>query len=320
MAKTNKKTKKILNENWSDILDRNSKGESTKDIALMYGVSTQALHARLKKGTTPIVSTVANPTLRILTLDIENAPMMSYHWSLWDQSIPQVMRKDDNRSYMMSVAAKFLHEDKVHYFETRTEDDSTITAAILKLVDEADIIVGHNAQKFDMKKINAYAILNGLAPPSPYRVVDTMLIAKRYFSFERNTLDYLSHALCAKTKSAHKKFNGFELWKECMQGNEEAWEEMKHYNIQDVLVTEELYTILRPWAKGHPNVVTTSGSEHHRCSSCGSKNLHEDGYSITNVSKFQRYKCTDCNSFSRGRKNLLGKVAKDKLLVSVANG
>jgi len=318
MAKTNKRTKNILNSNWKDILTRKAAGESTTSIAQLYGISKQALSARLKKQV--VTTSIANPTLKILTLDIENAPMMSYHWGLWQQNIGQPMRLDGDRSYMMTVAAKWLHEDKVHYFETRNEDDSSITAEILKLVDEADIIVGHNAQKFDMKKINAYAILNKIPPPSPYRVVDTMLIAKKHFAFERNTLDYLSHALCSETKSAHKEFHGFELWKECMKGNDAAWAEMKHYNIQDVRVTEELYLILRPWAKGHPSIVTTTDSTVHRCTSCGSKNVSTDGYSITNVSKFQKYKCNDCGSFSRGRKNLVSKAAREKLLTPVANG
>ena len=320
MAKTHKTTKKILNENWDDICERIGAGESLTDIAMIYGVSRPALSARVNKKGTNIVRTPATQTLKILTLDIENAPMTSYVWGLWQQNIQPSMRVEGDRSYMMSVAAKWLHEDKVHYFETRDEDDSQITAEILKLVDEADIIVGHNAQKFDMKKINAYAILNGLTPPSPYRVIDTMLIAKKHFAFERNTLDYLSNALCSATKSAHKKFQGFDLWKECMKGNEEAWEEMKHYNIQDVRATEELYLILRPWAKGHPNVTTTANSTVRRCASCGSKNIHEDGYSITNVSKFRQYKCEDCGSFSRDRSSLLPKDVREKLLTSVVNG
>ncbi len=316
MSKKNKQTKKILNDNWTDIVKSLASGSNFTVVAEAFGVSRQALTARFKKGKVK----VETPTLKILTLDIENAPMLSWHWGLWQQNIGRPMRTDGDRSYMMTVAAKWLHDDEIFYYETRTEDDSKITAEILKLVDEADIVVGHNAQKFDMKKINAYAILNNINPPSPYRVVDTMLIAKKHFAFEQNTLEYLSGALCTSAKSAHKKFQGFELWKACMQGNEEAWQEMKHYNIQDVLVTEELYLRLRPWAKGHPNVVTASESTEARCASCGSLNLKEAGYSITNVSKFRRYKCTDCKSFSRRRQSVLSKDIRDNLLVSVVNG
>ena len=313
-----KKTKKILNDNWDDIVKLRESGTSLVDIASTYGISRQTLSARFNKRA--ITTSVEQPALRILTLDIENAPMLSYTWGLWDQSISANMRVDGNRSYMMSIAMKWLGEDEVHYFETRTEDDSELTAKAIEFLDKADIVVGHNAKKFDVKKINAYAALNGIPPPSPYRVVDTMLIAKRFFTFERNTLDYLSHALCTETKSGHGKFTGFELWSECMKGNEEAWAEMQHYNKQDVVATEELYLKLRPWDKAHPNVSTLANSDKPKCISCGSTQLHEDGYSITNLSKFQRYKCENCGGYSRGRTNLIPREYRDNLLAPIVNG
>ena len=146
-----------------------------------------------------------------------------------------------------------------------------------------------------------------------------MLIAKKEFSFEQNTLEYLTNALCAEKKSGHGKFKGFDLWSECMKGNEEAWKEMKHYNMQDVVSTEELYHILKPWFKGHPNVTTGDIREFPLCPTCGSHELKISGYSKTNVSKFIRYKCK-CGAYSRGRNSIMSKDARKNTLVSVANG
>lgn len=312
-----KKTKKILNENWDDIVEM-KKTNSVKDIAAKYGVSRQTLEARFKKSV--LTNTPANPALKILILDIENAPMMSYHWGVWKQNIGQPMRVEGDRSYMMSIAMKWLGEDEIHYFETRTEDDKDLVAKTLEFVDKADIVVAHNGKSFDMKKINAYAIMNGLNPPSPYRQVDTLIEARKHFMFERNTLAHVAKALGCSDKLDHAKFQGFDLWKECMKGNEEAWAEMKKYNIQDIVTLEEVYLKMRPYIKGHPNVATTSGATDRRCTACGSSNLVEYGYSTTNVSKFQRYKCTDCHSYSRGRTNLLNKESRENLLTSITNG
>ena len=318
MAKSNKRTKKVLNDNWSAITAAYATGTKLSHIALQYGVSSQALRARINKNR--VVSTPSNPTLKILILDIENAPMMSYHWGIWKQNIATPMRLEGDRSYMMSISMKWLGEDKIHYFETRTEDDSQLVKETLKFLDKADIVIAHNGKSFDLRKINAYAILNGLKPPSPYRIIDTLLEARKHFMFERNTLAYIADALDCSPKLEHAKFKGFELWKECMSGNSEAWAEMKKYNIQDIVTLEEVYIKMRPYIKGHPNIVTGSPSLTKRCTACGSKNLHEEGYSVTNVSKFRRYKCADCGSFSRGRKNLLNKDARDILLTSVSNG
>ena len=314
----NKHTKKILNENWDEIVVMKNTGKSVKTIAKKYGVSRQVLDARFKKQV--LTSSIAEPALKILILDIENAPMLSWTWGIWQQNIQQSMRVPDNRSYMMSIALKWLGEDEVHYFETRTEDDSELVAKTFEFVDKADIIIGHNSKAFDMKKINAYAIMNGLPPPSPYRQIDTLIEAKKHFKFERNTLKYIADALGCSPKLDHAEFKGFELWKECMAGNEAAWAEMRKYNIQDIGTTEEVYLKMRPYIKGHPNVATIAESSSNKCTSCSSTNLTKEGYSVTNVSKFQRYKCEDCGSYSRGRTNLLPKKAREKLLTSVANG
>lgn len=314
----NKKTKAILDEHWDEITAMKSAGKPVKDIANKFGVSRQVLEARFKKNI--ITTSIAEPSLKILILDIENAPMMSYHWGLWAQDIQKSMRVDDNRSYMMSIAMKWLSEDEVFYYETRTEDDSDLVAKAFEFVNQADIVIGHNSKAFDMKKLNAYAIMNNLQPPSTYRQIDTLIEAKKHFKFERNTLEHIAEALDCSPKLDHAKFQGFELWKECMAGNEDAWDEMKKYNKQDVITTEEVYLKMRPYIKGHPNVATIAESKSHKCASCGSTSLSKDGYSITNVSKFQRFKCDDCGSYSRGRSNLLPKAAREKLLTPVSNG
>ena len=313
-----KKTKDILDKNWDDIVKLKDDGVSLEDISIAYGVTEKAIKGRLSKDV--VTDTPAHPALKVLILDIENAPMLSYHWGVWQQNIGAPMRLEDNRSYMMSIAMKWLGEDKIHYFETRTEDDSNLVKETLKFLEEADIVIAHNGKKFDMKKINAYAIMNGLNPPSPYRQIDTLVEARKHFAFERNTLAHLADALKCAPKLDHAKFKGFDLWKECMAGNEEAWEEMKKYNIQDINTLEEVYLKMRPYIKAHPNMATLGNSFEKRCTACNSKKIREDGYSVTNVSKFRRYKCEVCGSFSRARTNLLGKEVRENLLTSVANG
>lgn len=314
----NKQTKAILNENWDDIAEMKAYGKSVKAISAKYKVSRQVLEARFKKQV--ITSSAAEPALKILILDIENAPMMSYHWGVWKQNIGAPMRVPDNRSYMMSIAMKWLGSDEIHYFETRTEDDKELVAKTLAFLDEADIVIAHNGKSFDIKKINAYAIMNDLPPPSPYRQIDTLIEARKHFMFERNTLAHVATALGCSPKLDHAEFQGFELWKECMKGNEKAWAEMKKYNIQDIVTLEEVYLKMRPYIKGHPNVATVAESSKSKCTACGSSSLSKYGYSVTNVSKFQRYKCNECGSYSRGRTNLLERSKREKLLTSITNG
>lgn len=223
-----------------------------------------------------------------------------------------------DHSYIMTFAAKWLGSDEIIYHETRSEDDSFITKKMIELLDKAHFVIAHNAERFDIPRINVAAIVNGMTPPSPYKVIDTLRIAKKHFRFERNTLAHLAEILgCESQKLKHEKFTGFELWKECLNGNEEAWYEMMTYNIQDVHTLEEVYLKLRPWSKEHPNVAIMRESEEFLCSKCGSDTLRMHGYTYSDVSKFKLFRCVDCGGYSRTRVSDYPKMIRGELLTTV---
>ena len=256
---------------------------------------------------------------KILTLDIETAPIIGKVWSLWQNNVG--LNQIVNDWYVLSWSAKWLHEDHVMYEDKRdswdNEDDAKILKHIWELLDEADIIVTQNGKKFDAKKLNARFILNGMSPPSSYKHIDTLQIAKRHFGFTSNKLEYMTDKLCKKYKKLkHGRFPGMELWNECMKGNQDAWNEMEEYNIYDVLSLEELLFILAPWTNILPNINVYHEEEEHRCL-CGSTEWEHNGYAYTNLSKFDRFKCSNCGAESRGRTNLL---TKEKRATLKANG
>ena len=51
-----------------------------------------------------------------------------------------------------------------------------------------------------------------------------------------------------------------------------------------------------------------------QCSNCGSDALQKRGFHRTKVSKFQRFQCTDCGSWHRGRDNLLDKHTRPEVI------
>lgn len=270
----------------------------------------------IKANATGSTAPVGAPTLpKILLIDIETSPTKAFIWRMWKENIGNNQVID--HSFIMTFTAKWLGEDTVIYNETRTEDDSAITWMMINLFDEADFVIAHNADRFDVPRINAAAIKNGLNPPSPYRVIDTLKIAKKHFRFERNTLEHLAEILGCTPKSSHAKYHGFELWKECLAGNDEAWTEMMDYNIQDVHTLEEVYLKLRPWHKEHPNLGAKMESDIPVCSKCGSANIKQRGYIPTDVSKFPLFVCNDCGGYSRGRVSEYPKELRKDLLTTV---
>lgn len=262
------------------------------------------------------------PESKILILDIETAPMLSYLWNLWPKGgINHQMV--ERPTYILSWAAKWLGAEETLFdalcynedYSAGEENDRRMLEGIWRLLDDADFVVAHNGDRFDVKHLNTAFFMAGLRPPRPYRQIDTLKMVRRTFAFDSNRLDYLLTRLFGRTKM---DAGGFETWRQCMLGNMEAWDTLVRYNIQDTLDVEELYLAIRGWDKGHPNITTnTGGSGARRCSTCGSENVVElpDAAVCTNVSRFSLYQCGDCGSHLRGRTNLLTQQDKETLLV-----
>lgn len=238
-------------------------------------------------------------------IDVETAPLVVYSWGIRDQVIGlnQII-KDWS---VLAWSAKRLDDpaSKIQYMDVRKEKDYSNDKAILiplwKILDEAEIVITQNGQFFDAPKLNARFISHGMKPPSPYKHLDTYQLVKRVASFTSNKLEYLTDKLCTKyKKTSHAKFPGMALWKACMDGNKEAWEEMKKYNILDVLSTEELYQKLRAWAPERFPKPYQSDKETRLCGTCGEGLLQKRGVHVTKASKKQRLQCQKCGAWHLG--------------------
>ncbi len=238
---------------------------------------------------------------KTLTLDIETAPITAYVWGLRDQNISLNQIVKD--WHVMAFAAKWLNKKEVIYGDTRRMSEKRLLQNIWILLDAADIIITQNGQSFDGPKLNARFIFHGMNPPSPYKHLDTYRIVKRVTEFTSNKLEYLTDKLCTKYKKlSHAKFPGMSLWNECLKGNTKAWDEMKRYNIHDVLSTEELYLKIRAWAPETMPAVHYVAKESIKCRVCGALKVIREGRRIEKAGIFQRYHCLSCGTWSKGEK------------------
>lgn len=256
---------------------------------------------------------------KILVIDIETSPIISYTWGLFDQNVGLNQIKEDWT--ILAFAAKWLDSDKMIYADVRSEsnirNDKALLDKMWKLLDESDIIVTQNGKRFDIKKINARFILNGMKPPSSYKQIDTLVLAKKYFGFTSNKLEYMADKINKKYKKLkHDTFSGFELWKECLNGNLKAWKEMEKYNKHDVLSLQELYMRLIPWDNAinfnvyHPGTATVC--------TCGSHDFVKNGYAYGKSARYQRFQCKDCGSEIRSKANTLSEYKRKNLMVGTS--
>lgn len=251
---------------------------------------------------------------RILLADIETAPVVAHVWGLFDQNVGLNQIQSD--WHLLSWSAKWLGEPKIFYEDQRNSkvisEDKALLKGMWTLLDEADIVIWQNGKNFDHKKLNARFILNGMVPPSSYKQIDTLQLARKHFGFTSNKLAYMTDKLCKKYKKLeHKKFPGHDMWVECLKGNKAAWREMEKYNKHDVLSLEELFSKLIPW-DNTINFNLYYDEVHNKCS-CGNAKIKKNGFAFTNSGKFQRYFCTKCGSETRSKENMFSKDKRKSL-------
>lgn len=255
---------------------------------------------------------------KILLIDIETKPIISYTWGIFDQNIGLNQIKEDWS--VISYAAKWLGGDEIYYKDVRNKaditDDKELMEDIWVFFNEADIVCGQNSKQFDVKKINARMAIHKIKPPSPFKQIDTKILAKRHFAFTSNKLEYLAKALCSEHKFTGRQFEGFNLWLECMAGNIAAWNELSVYNIQDVKALEELYLALAPWGTGIDyNIYRTETGFRCTCGSSEFTKAEEFHYSPTGV--FEKFSCNSCGAWAHKKgaaNNLISNRKKASLL------
>lgn len=235
---------------------------------------------------------------RVLLFDIETAPHTVYTFQCIKAWInPNQIIK---ASEIMCFAAKWLGAPLVMFDSyQRDKNDKRVVRQIRSLLCAADVVVAHNGRAFDHKHVNTRMLFHGMKPPTPYKTVDTYRMSQSLFVFPRHKLDGIARYLASKGKVEHE---GFALWEKCMRREHAAWKRMEKYNIQDVLLLEEIYLRFRPWDKKHPNIGLMHEDGIARCVACGSSALRETGTtSYTAARTFPVFECRTCGKMMRGR-------------------
>lgn len=251
---------------------------------------------------------------KILFFDIETSLMKAYTFGLGDQYLTHEDIMPDGDWHLMAFAAKWLGDKKVVYHDQRESrslrNDKKLAKTLRDLINEADVIVSQNGVGFDLPRLNARLEQHDEELPKRVDHVDVLKIKRKVYAFTSNRLAYTSSILNKKyQKLSHKKFPGKDLWKQCEAGNEEAWEEMKLYNIYDVLSLEEEYIRLAP-----KDTSVDRASEAGNCRVCDGSNLQSRGFEITGAGRYRRYQCQDCGAWMKGSKNEMPKEERQERL------
>jgi hypothetical protein len=245
---------------------------------------------------------------RTLIFDIETRPILAYVWGRWQQDVLRVVEDRE----ILCVGWKWLGERTVHclgvwdfkgYRPGKTDQDWNLCKVISTLFDEADIVVAHNGKSFDVPIVNARIAHYDYKPGdlySPFRQIDTKVLASRKMGFTSNSLKDLAIAMGLTPKLDP---GGIQTWLDVMAGDEKAQAKMVRYNKRDIVTLEEIYLKLRPFDSYHPNIAVASGIPL-ACPICGG-GTNPRGWRYLKAYRARQYRCESCGHTSQGEREKL---------------
>ena len=250
----------------------------------------------------PNAENVENNQPKLLFYDIETSLAKSYHFQQWKVNLSQKQKIQE--SHLLSHAWAWGGGEVTGSILTREEmlahDPERLVLECWSLLDNCDILVAHNGKRFDVKKVNGYFLQYGMPPPSPYRVIDTLLIAKQKFALPFNSLAYLAEFLDVEQKI---DTGGVDLWIQCDQGSQEALDKMNEYCMGDIVTLRGVYNRLIGWSNDGVNLALYS-DHGASCPHCASDDVIviQGKYSYTVARKYQVYRCNGCGAVLRSNR------------------
>ena len=182
--------------------------------------------------------------IKRLFFDIETTPNVVYSWRVGGKIYIDHNNIIEERK-IICISYKWERSNEVYTIKwDNNQDDKKMIAAFLKIANKADELVAHNGDRFDIRWLRARAVYHRLPMFPNYRTLDTLKKVRNRFYFNSNRLDYLAKYLGVGAKS---ETEGFDMWIKVMQGDDEALKNMISYCENDVIILEDVFSVLQPY-------------------------------------------------------------------------
>lgn len=225
---------------------------------------------------------------------------------------PQYMpaKNIKHRQFCVNASWKWDHETSVQNvsviddpieFERDFRNDRVCALALHSVMNEADVIVCHNAD-FDIKMLNVIYALHGLDPIPEKKIICTLKVARKYFRFAGNGLDDLLRFFGEHGKEEKPD------WVKLTEGDPEEIKKSVFYCDGDTWALDKLLFILKPYMikdlpKPRNNLAADYGGIE-CCDACQSKRLRNKGPGGSFGKEYLRVSCLECGHPMKGNARL----------------
>lgn len=260
--------------------------------------------------------------IKALYYDIENSRMVVKFptYVLWDikRIDPKYILKD---WHITSVSWAYLDIEKqkigkVHSvslldfpsrFKKDPRDDYEVVKKFHQVLSDPDLklIVGHNSQAFDIKKLNTKFSIYGLDPIDFPAHVDTIKANKKYRKSSSNSLAHLCREFDVTKKI---DLPSSVMWA-ADDGCEKSLRKLVKYNKGDIISGASVYFKLLPYIKNHPDMrrladptkTAAKAKTLSECGTCNSDNTYSLGLRADMQGPYRRIKCRSCGATTKQR-------------------
>lgn len=192
-------------------------------------------------------------------------------------------------------------DDYKGYKKDRT-NDKQLCAELANDLSEADVFVTWYGDRFDIPYLNTRLLWHGLDVLPPIPSVDGWRAARNHLKLSSNRLANISEFLDVDRKTPVVGWQ----WVRAGAGHEDALDYIVEHNQKDVLVLGQVYDLIRPVIKNHPNInlvehIGVKRAVDTPCPICSSDHVQSRGYRVAKSRRSVRYQCQVCGSWFQGK-------------------
>jgi len=232
--------------------------------------------------------------MKRLFFDIETSPCIGFFWRP-GYKISISHNNIIEESAVICVAYKWEGDKKVHTLKWDKGDDKKMLEDLFPVLQEADEIVAHNGDRFDIPWVNTRLLKHGLGPAPIWKSLDTLALARKRFRFNSNRLDYIAKFLFKEGKME----TSFGLWRDIVLDNcQKSMKKMVKYCAQDVRLLERIWGELHKYHNPKIHAGVLAGREKWSCPRCTSFKVGKSKTRYTAAGTVQhQMKCKKCGGY-----------------------
>lgn len=230
-----------------------------------------------------------------LYFDIETSYCLGWFWQPSHKtsiSYDQVLQY----SAIICICYKWQGSNKIHHLTWDKGNDKDMVHKFKEIIKDADEVVGHNGDRFDLKWFRTRCLFHGVKSLPEIKSIDTLKISRSKFKFPSNRLDAIGKYLGFGGK---KDTGGIQLWHDVIQRNSrKAMKDMLMYCKRDVELLEKVFLKLEGYSKPKTHIGMQTGGDSCDCPYCASERTYLNKRNISAKGTVTvDMKCNDCKKY-----------------------